>query len=131
MLTRRNLAGAFIVLAAAGIASSAEQSSFDEEWPRHPRLLLLQGIDTFHRPRMFGGGIDRAERWFRSAVGFFEAQPADRPWPDWGRAEAYAWLGRTLARLGDTAAAREQYMKALDVESEFACGARSAAAEPG
>ena len=86
---------------------------------RNPRLLLLQGIDTFHRPDMFGGGVDRAERWFRSAVGFFEAQPADPAWPDWGRADAYAWLGRTLETLGNTAGAREQYRKALDVEPEF------------
>ena len=69
---------------------------------------------------MFGGGVDRAERWFRSAVGFFEAQPADPAWPDWGRADAYAWLGRTLETLGNTAGARVQYRKALDVEPEFA-----------
>ena len=87
---------------------------------RHPRFLLLKGIDMFHRPGMFGGGVDRAEPWFRSAVGFFEAQPVDLPWPNWGRADAYAWLGRTLARLGDTAGAREQYMKALDIEADFA-----------
>ena len=66
-------------------------------------------------------GDHRAARpWFRSAVGFFEAQPTDPAWPDWGRADAHAWLGRTLARLGNTADAREQYRKALDVEPEFA-----------
>ncbi len=87
---------------------------------RNPRFLLLKGIDTLYRPGMFGGGADRAERWFRSAVGFFEAQPAELPWPNWGRADAYAWLGLTLARLGHATGAREQYMRALDVEPDFA-----------
>ena len=70
--------------------------------------------------RMFGGGLDRAEAWFRSAVGFFEAQSVDLRWPDWDCADACAWLGRTLAGRGDTAGAREQYSKALDIEADFA-----------
>ena len=85
----------------------------------NPRFLLLKGIDLFHRPERFGGGAERAEAWFRSAAGFFDAQPADQPWPDWGRAEAYAWLGRTLARLGDEAGARENYEAALAIEPDF------------
>lgn len=87
---------------------------------RNPRFLLLKGIEMFHRPGMLGGGAEDAEPWFRSAAGFFEVQPPDQPWPDWGRADAYAWLGRTLARLGDAAGAREQYEKALDVEPDYA-----------
>ena len=86
---------------------------------RNPRFLLVKGTDAFHRPGMFGGGADKAEPWLRAAVGFFEAQPADLPWPNWGRADAYAWLGRTLARLGDAAGAREQYTKALEIEPDF------------
>jgi len=86
---------------------------------RNPRFLLLKGIDLFHRPERFGGGAERAESWFRSAAGYFEAQPADQSWPDWGRAEAYAWLGLTLARLGDDAGARENYEAALAIEPDF------------
>ena len=85
----------------------------------NPRFLLLKGIDLFHRPERFGGGAERAEAWFRSAAGFFDAQPADQPWPDWGRAEAHAWLGRTLARLGDEVGARENYEAALAIEPDF------------
>ena len=73
-----------------------------------------------HRPGMFGGGVDRAEAWLRSAVSFFEAQSVDLPWPDWGRADAFVWLGRTLARRGHTSGAREQYRKALDIKAHFA-----------
>ena len=87
---------------------------------RNPRFLLLKGLDVYHRPTMFGGGLERAERWFRAAVGFFAAQPSDAPWPNWGRLDAHAWLGRTLARLGDEAGAREQYGKVLEAEPDHA-----------
>ena len=87
---------------------------------RNPRFLLLKGIDAFHRPAMFGGGLERAERWFRSAIGHFEAQPPDLPWPNWGRLDARAWLGQTLARRGDPDGAREQYEMLLKVEPEYA-----------
>ena len=87
---------------------------------RNPRFLLLKGLDVYHRPAMFGGGLDRAERWFRAAIGFFQAQPADAPWPDWGLLDTRAWLGRTLARLGDADGAREQYETVLRLEPDHA-----------
>ena len=95
----------------------ADARAIDE---RNPRLLLLQGLDAFHRPAMFGGGLERAERWFRSAIGHFETQPPDLPWPNWGRLDAHAWLGRTLARRGDADGAREQYETVLRIEPEYA-----------
>ena len=85
---------------------------------RNPRFLLLKGLDVYHRPAMFGGGLERAERWFRSAIGFFAAQPSGGPWPHWGRLDSHAWLGRTLARLGDTDGAREQYETVLRLEPD-------------
>ena len=87
---------------------------------RNPRFLLLKGLDVYHRPAMFGGGLERAERWFRAAIGFFRAQPADAPWPNWGLLDARAWLGRTLARLGDADGAREQYETVLEAEPNHA-----------
>ena len=97
-------------------AALAAARALDE---RNPRFLFLKGIEMYHRPGMMGGGADEAEPWLRAAVGFFEAQPADPPWPNWGRADAYAWLGLTLAALDDEAGAREQYEKALEVEPDF------------
>ena len=64
-----------------------EARAIDE---RNPRFLLLKGMDVCHRPARFGGGLDRAERWFRSAVAFFAAQPHDALWPSWGRLDAHA-----------------------------------------
>ena len=94
-----------------------EARAIDE---RNPRFLLLKGLDVYHRPARFGGGLERAERWLRSAVGFFTAHPPDAPWPSWGRLDAHAWLGRTLARLGDPETAREQYEQVLAIEPDYA-----------
>lgn len=102
-----------------GRRASAALDAARELDERNPRLLLMKGIEMYHRPGMMGGGADDAEPWLRAAVGFFEAQPADTPWPNWGRADAYAWLGLTLAALDDDAGAREQYEKALEVEPDF------------
>ena len=87
---------------------------------RNPRFLLMKGLDVYHRPAMFGGGLERAERWFRAALGFFQAQPGDAPWPNWGLLDAHAWLGRTLARLGAVDGAREQYETVLQLEPDHA-----------
>lgn len=85
---------------------------------RNPRFLLLMGMGAYHRPKQFGGGPERAERWLRSAVSSFAAQPPDSPWPDWGSLDARIWLGRTLARLGDREAARKEYQQVLAIEPD-------------
>ncbi len=85
----------------------------------NPRLLLLRGIEIFNKPGFAGGGIDRAEPWFRSAIGYFEAEPADAAWPNWGRADAHAWLGRVFREQENSAAAREQFEQALDAAPTY------------
>ena len=84
----------------------------------NPRFLLLMGMGAYQRPKQFGGGPERAERWLRSALSSFAAQPPNPPWPNWGSLDARIWLGRTLARLGDREAARKEYQKVLAIEPD-------------
>ena len=42
-------------------------------------------------------------------------EPAGRPWPNWGRFDAHAWLGQALGARGDKAAARAEYDAALAI----------------
>ena len=83
--------------------------------PGNPRVLVSQGVSKFKTPRMFGGNPKEAETLLRRAVEHASKQPADAPFPAWGRFDAHVWLGQVLAQRGDTAGARAEYGKALDV----------------
>ena len=78
----------------------------------NPRVLLLQGVSAFNTPAMFGGGTDKAERFLRRSLERFAAEPAGKPWPNWGRFDAHVWLGQALLEKGDKAGARAEYDKA-------------------
>ena len=88
--------------------------------PGNPRVLLQDGVGKLHTPRMFGGGADRAEAMLLRAVAAFRTEPPDRPWPRWGRIDAWVWLGQISAERGDLAPARRYYERALDLEPGFA-----------
>jgi tetratricopeptide (TPR) repeat protein len=83
--------------------------------PQNPRVALQQGISHFHTPSMWGGGLDKAEVELRRAIALFATEPADRPWPNWGRFDAHAWLGQALAKKGDREGARREYEAALRI----------------
>ena len=81
--------------------------------PNNPRVLLEQGINTFHVPAEYGGSAERAEALLRQALASFEREPAGRPWPNWGRFDAHVWLGQVLAARSDKDGARAEYDQAL------------------
>lgn len=84
--------------------------------PDNPRVLLQQGVGAYFTPRSFGGGLERAQTKLQKAADLFAREGSDKPWPNWGRAEVYAWLGQVLAKRGDVAGARVEYERALEVE---------------
>jgi hypothetical protein len=61
--------------------------------PTNPRALLISGQGALNTPPEYGGSASRAEGLFRAALKAFDAQPANAPWPNWGRFDAHAWLG--------------------------------------
>ena len=83
--------------------------------PNNPRVVLQAAITTLHTPAEYGGGADKAEGGLRQAIVLFEREPAGRPWPNWGRFDAHAWLGQVLAARGDKTGARAEYDLALGV----------------
>ena len=80
--------------------------------PDNPRLVLQRAVSKFNTPAMFGGSTKEAEALLRRALVLFEKEPPDRPWPNWGRFDAHAWLGQALAKRGDIAGARAEYDRA-------------------
>jgi len=103
-----------------GPRASEALAKASELEPNNPRVLLQQGLSHLFTPRMFGGSLEKAEAELRRARALFAQQPRDTPWPNWGRADAMAWLGQLLVQKGDLAEAKAVYEQALQVEPR--CG---------
>lgn len=67
--------------------------------PHNPRVHLLLGTSAFHRPVEYGGGPAVAEPHLRRALELFKQEPEAKPWPNWGRSEAYGYLEQTMKKL--------------------------------
>ena len=78
----------------------------------NPRVLLVQGVSAFNTPAMFGGGTDKAEQFLRRSLDRFATEPVTKPWPNWGRFDAHAWLGQVLLEKGNRQGARAEYDQA-------------------
>lgn len=102
-----------------GPRSSGAMDRALELGPRNPRVWLLRGISAMFTPKMFGGGLDKAEAYLTKAAELFAADRPAPHAPDWGRAEVYAWLGQVHQRQGRTGEARAAFNRALEIEPEY------------
>ena len=87
--------------------------------PANPRVAMHQGVSRLFRPRMFGGGTDKAQKELEAALALFEKESMEGVWPHWGHAEIHGWLGLTMLRRNDREAARAHYRRALQIEPGF------------
>ena len=87
--------------------------------PGNPRVWLLKGILSIHKPKGFGGGLDNAERDLKKAIELFPADTVVAPRPAWGHAEAWAWLGSVHAGQKRIDEARAAYLRALELQPHF------------
>jgi tetratricopeptide (TPR) repeat protein len=85
----------------------------------NPRVALQAGVGAFFTPKMFGGGIDKAEREIRRAEKLFAKESTNQPWPNWGRLDVLAWMGQVLAAKGDRQGARTYYERALELQPDY------------
>ena len=81
--------------------------------PDNPRVVLNRAVASFYKPRLFGGGKDKALSELRRAEALFEKQRPDQPWPNWGTVEVQTWIGFVLAQQGEFEEARAAYERAL------------------
>jgi len=110
MIAHSPMKGMFLGARASGAVDKALALE-----PGNPRALVCKGVSKFNTPAMFGGSDKEAERLLRQAVERLAAEPADKPFPNWGRFDVHAWLGQVLARRGDKAGAMAEYTAALAV----------------
>ncbi len=93
--------------------------------PRNARVRFVEALASYER-----AGKDAAERAqavqrLRASTEMFEAaRQRASTLPEWGAAEAYAYLGRALLDAGDTLAAREALERALLIAPEYAFARR-------
>lgn len=84
--------------------------------PDNPRVWMLRGVSAMFKPRMFGGGLGKAERDLQHALTLFAGDTPQSPAPWWGHAETYGWLGQLYAKQGKVDRARASYARALSLE---------------
>jgi tetratricopeptide (TPR) repeat protein len=85
----------------------------------NPRVWLLRGVSALYKPKVFGGGLENAERDLTRAIQLFEGDEARPPHPAWGHAEAWAWLGKVYADRRLPSHARSAYDRALALAPDF------------
>jgi tetratricopeptide (TPR) repeat protein len=89
--------------------------------PKNPRVLLLDAVAVYERPRSSGADKDRALRGFKQAIAAFEAERrGSEHVPGWGAAEAYVYLAKCQLDRGATLDARDALERALLIAPEFA-----------
>jgi tetratricopeptide (TPR) repeat protein len=89
--------------------------------PRNPRVLLLDAVELYERPKSTAADKEHALSVFRSAAAAFEAERQEAEHvPGWGAAEAYVYLAKCYLDRGATLEARDALERALLIAPEFA-----------
>jgi tetratricopeptide (TPR) repeat protein len=102
-----------------GIASQQSTTAALTMGPTNPRVWLVRGQGSIYTPPEYGGGLKPAQEQLTRAVELF-AKDAPKPGePNWGKAEAYAWLGQVYEQLGDKVKAAEAYKTALSIAPDY------------
>jgi len=88
---------------------------------RNPRVLLLDAVAVYERPKASAADKDRALQGFKQATAAFEAERRETEHvPGWGAAEAYVYLAKCQLDRGAALEARDALERALLIAPEFA-----------
>jgi tetratricopeptide (TPR) repeat protein len=89
--------------------------------PQNPRVLLLDALELYERPKSSEAERDQALGGFKKAAAAFEAERQETEHtPSWGGAEAYLYLGKCYLDRGAALEARDALERALLIAPEFA-----------
>jgi len=96
--------------------------------PKNPRVRLVEALVAFDRAGKDASAKTAAMQKLRAVTEMFEAARAGASsTPEWGAAEAYAFLGRALFDQRDLVGAREALERALLIAPDYAYARRLAA----
>ena len=88
--------------------------------PKNPRVWIISGTQDYFTPSMFGGDKERAFEKFKKAARLAEQETVKDPLkPNWGHADAYAWIG--IAHMNEERydQAKAAFENALDVNPDY------------
>ncbi|HUQ11466.1 MAG TPA: hypothetical protein VM146_14215 [Steroidobacteraceae bacterium] len=89
--------------------------------PKNPRVRLVEALAMFERAGKNADEKAAALKALRAVTQMFElARAQASTTPEWGAAEAYAFLGRALIDQRDAVGAREALERALLIAPEYA-----------
>lgn len=93
--------------------------------PRNPRVRLVEALAEFERAGKKADEKAAAIAHLRAVTAMFEqARAQASTTPEWGAAEAYAFLGKALIDQRDALGAREALERALLIAPEYAFARR-------
>jgi hypothetical protein len=96
--------------------------------PKNPRVRLVEALVAFERAGKDAAAKKAAVEKLRAVTVMFEAaRTGAATTPEWGPAEAYAFLGRALYDQHDVVGAREALERALLFAPDYAYAKRLAA----
>lgn len=88
--------------------------------PNNPRVVLLNAIGLFQKPGMFGGDKKKALNGFERAARLAAQETVTDPLaPDWGHAEAHAWMGVAHLNADRPAQAHAAFQEALRANPDY------------
>jgi tetratricopeptide (TPR) repeat protein len=97
-----------------GPQSAANLARAETISPDNPRVHLMAGVNTLHKPANFGGGPKPALAEFQRAQELYlKESVADSTAPDWGRDDASLWAGQAQMQLRDFEGAQKSFQSAL------------------
>jgi tetratricopeptide (TPR) repeat protein len=89
--------------------------------PKNSRVLLLDAVAVYERPKASASDKDRALQLLKQATAAFEAERRETEHvPGWGAAEAYVYLAKCHLDRGAALEARDALERALLMAPEFA-----------
>lgn len=86
--------------------------------PDNPRILFFRGVSLVTTPEQWGGDLAQGAKLLELATAAFE-HPAKNAQVRWGQGESLVWLGIAKQKIGDAAAARTAWKKALELEPNY------------
>jgi tetratricopeptide (TPR) repeat protein len=87
--------------------------------PENPRVWLHKGIGSYHTPKAFGGGKEKALEELKKAVVLYEKEKVLNPvYPQWGHDEAYVWIGIIYKEMEQLEDAEQAWKKGLEINPQ-------------